>query len=61
MGNPAEERGPLSIAWLGHSTVVIDLDGIRLITDPLLGEPAGLPGGGGRDRTRGCGRDRTRP
>ena len=42
MGTPAEQRGPLSIAWLGHSTVVIDLDGIRLITDPLLGQHAGL-------------------
>jgi L-ascorbate metabolism protein UlaG (beta-lactamase superfamily) len=25
-----------SIRWLGHSTVLIELDGIRLLTDPLL-------------------------
>ncbi|MFL5929306.1 MAG: MBL fold metallo-hydrolase [Gaiellaceae bacterium] len=24
------------IRWLGHSTVVIDLDGVRVVTDPLL-------------------------
>jgi L-ascorbate metabolism protein UlaG (beta-lactamase superfamily) len=28
---------PLSgITWLGHSTVVVDLDGTRLVTDPVL-------------------------
>jgi L-ascorbate metabolism protein UlaG (beta-lactamase superfamily) len=32
---------PISIAWLGHSTVVIDLDGIRILTDPLLRPHAG--------------------
>jgi L-ascorbate metabolism protein UlaG (beta-lactamase superfamily) len=26
----------VGIEWLGHSTVVVDLDGVRLITDPLL-------------------------
>lgn len=26
----------LTLTWLGHSTVVIDLDGTRLLTDPLL-------------------------
>ncbi|WP_028661159.1 MBL fold metallo-hydrolase [Nocardioides insulae] len=26
----------ISLTWLGHSTVVLDLDGVRLITDPLL-------------------------
>lgn len=24
------------IVWLGHSTVLVDLDGVRLLTDPLL-------------------------
>ena len=28
--------GDLSLTWLGHSTVVIDLAGQRLLTDPLL-------------------------
>ena len=26
----------LSIAWLGHSTVMLEIDGVRLLTDPLL-------------------------
>lgn len=34
--------GVLSLAWLGHSTVVIDLDGVRILTDPLLRPHAGL-------------------
>ena len=25
-----------SITWIGHSTVLIELDGVRLLTDPLL-------------------------
>src|SRR5207244_2503130 len=28
--------GPLSRAWIGHSTVFIEPDGVRLLTDPLL-------------------------
>jgi len=32
----------LSLSWLGHSTVVLDLDGVRLLTDPLLLRHAGL-------------------
>ena len=42
------------LTFLGHSTVLIDLDGVRLLTDPLLGHlvawairrhvPAVLPG-----------------
>jgi L-ascorbate metabolism protein UlaG (beta-lactamase superfamily) len=30
------------ITWLGHSTVVVDLDGARVLTDPLLRPHAGL-------------------
>ena len=33
--------GQLSIAWLGHSTVMLELDGVRLLTDPLLRRHAG--------------------
>lgn len=29
-------RGGLTLTWLGHSTVVIELAGLRLLTDPLL-------------------------
>jgi len=32
----------LTITWLGHSTVVIDLDGVRLVSDPLLARHAGI-------------------
>jgi len=32
---PSEETG-VELTWLGHSTVVIELGGVRLITDPLL-------------------------
>lgn len=28
--------------WLGHSTVVLDLDGVRVLTDPLLRPHVGL-------------------
>lgn len=32
----------IRVTWLGHSTVVIDLDGARVLTDPLLRAHAGL-------------------
>ena len=28
--------GPDRVVWLGHATVVLELDGVRLITDPVL-------------------------
>lgn len=31
----------MRLTWLGHSTVVIDIDGVRLVTDPLLRAHAG--------------------
>jgi L-ascorbate metabolism protein UlaG (beta-lactamase superfamily) len=31
----------MRITWLGHATVVLDLDGVRLLTDPLLRAKAG--------------------
>jgi L-ascorbate metabolism protein UlaG (beta-lactamase superfamily) len=34
--NKHKGDGVLSLTWLGHSTVVIDLAGHRLMTDPLL-------------------------
>lgn len=33
------ERG-LRLTWLGHSTVLIEIDGVRLLTDPVWGERA---------------------
>jgi L-ascorbate metabolism protein UlaG (beta-lactamase superfamily) len=32
----------MRLTWLGHSTVVVDLDGVRVLTDPLLRPHAGL-------------------
>lgn len=32
----------LRLTWLGHSTLVLDLDGVRLLTDPLLRTNAGV-------------------
>jgi L-ascorbate metabolism protein UlaG (beta-lactamase superfamily) len=32
----------IDVTWLGHSTVVLDVDGTRLLTDPLLRRHAGL-------------------
>ncbi len=31
----------MKVTWLGHSTVVLDLDGARVLTDPLLRPHAG--------------------
>ena len=33
---PASPRGDLAITWLGHATVLIEMDGVRLLTDPVL-------------------------
>lgn len=32
----------LCVTWLGHSTVVLDLDGVRLVVDPLVQRHAGI-------------------
>ena len=32
---PPEPR-PFSLTWVGHSTVLLELDGVRFLTDPLL-------------------------
>ena len=49
---PAAAAGAGSVRWIGHSTVLIELDGVRLLTDPVLrgrvgqlrrGPPAGPP------------------
>jgi L-ascorbate metabolism protein UlaG (beta-lactamase superfamily) len=33
---PATETRVLRITWIGHSTVLLELDGVRLLTDPVL-------------------------
>jgi L-ascorbate metabolism protein UlaG (beta-lactamase superfamily) len=35
-------RVVVRLTWLGHSTVVVDIDGARVLTDPLLRRHAGL-------------------
>jgi L-ascorbate metabolism protein UlaG (beta-lactamase superfamily) len=30
----------LRLTWLGHSTVLVEIDGVRLLTDPVFGERA---------------------
>jgi L-ascorbate metabolism protein UlaG (beta-lactamase superfamily) len=32
----------LDVTWLGHSSVVLDLDGVRIVADPLLKRHAGI-------------------
>ena len=32
-------------AWLGHSTVLLKIDGFTILTDPVLGEKCGVPVG----------------
>lgn len=41
-----------TVTWLGHSTVVLDVDGVRLLTDPLLRPGAGLLRRRGRHPSR---------
>jgi L-ascorbate metabolism protein UlaG (beta-lactamase superfamily) len=32
----------IEVRWLGHSTVVLDVDGVRIVTDPLLRPQVGV-------------------
>ncbi|QCX26732.1 MBL fold metallo-hydrolase [Nocardioides jishulii] len=32
----------IDLTWLGHSTVVVDIDGVRLVTDPLVRRHNGI-------------------
>lgn len=34
-------RGELAITWLGHATVLVEIDGVRVLTDPLLRDRVG--------------------
>lgn len=40
----------LRVTWLGHSTTLIEIDGVRVLTDPVWGEFAGPSKGVGPDR-----------
>jgi L-ascorbate metabolism protein UlaG (beta-lactamase superfamily) len=32
---------PAAVTWLGHATVLLELDGVRVLTDPVLGKRVG--------------------
>lgn len=34
--NPSLKPGEVAITWLGHATVLIEMDGVRVLTDPVL-------------------------
>jgi len=36
VGSATGQRSAAHLTWLGHSTVLVDLDGTRLLTDPVL-------------------------
>jgi L-ascorbate metabolism protein UlaG (beta-lactamase superfamily) len=38
---PAGEQTGLAITWLGHATVLIEIDGFRALTDPVLRDRVG--------------------
>jgi L-ascorbate metabolism protein UlaG (beta-lactamase superfamily) len=38
---PRGGSGELSITWLGHATALIELDGVRILTDPVLRDRIG--------------------
>lgn len=39
---PRPGTGALGLTWLGHASAVLDLGGVRVLTDPLLRRHAGL-------------------
>lgn len=41
MISDGQARSAAAITWLGHATVLIELDGVRLLTDPVLGARIG--------------------
>lgn len=34
---------PLQVAWLGHSSLILDLDGVRILIDPVFGNASPVP------------------
>lgn len=34
--SPRAQTGGMRLTWLGHATVLVELDGVRLLTDPIL-------------------------
>jgi L-ascorbate metabolism protein UlaG (beta-lactamase superfamily) len=42
----------IDVTWLGHSTVVLDIDGVRIVADPMLRRHAGVLRRSGRKPER---------
>lgn len=40
----AEVGGDARLLWIGHASFLIELDGVRLVVDPIFGRVAGLMG-----------------
>jgi L-ascorbate metabolism protein UlaG (beta-lactamase superfamily) len=40
-GPDAAARGEIAITWLGHATVLVEIDGMRVLTDPVLRDRVG--------------------
>ncbi len=38
LGEPS--TGDVRVTWLGHSSLIIEVDGVRVLTDPMFGERA---------------------
>jgi L-ascorbate metabolism protein UlaG (beta-lactamase superfamily) len=38
---PARRDAPLAVAWFGDSSTLIELEGVRLMTDSILGQRMG--------------------
>jgi len=39
---PVKRSGQLAITWIGHSTFLIQIDGINILADPIFGNPSFL-------------------
>jgi len=40
-GLASASPAPLAVTWLGHATALLELDGVRIMTDPVLGDRIG--------------------
>jgi len=48
----------LTVTWIGHSTLLVQMDGVNILTDPVFGSTAGpirVPGVPPRFRPAACG------
>jgi L-ascorbate metabolism protein UlaG (beta-lactamase superfamily) len=37
----SKTRAPLAVTWVGHATALLEIDGVRLLTDPILRDRVG--------------------